>query len=78
MRIRPGADARLVLLLLSAPVDIASAQVPARVQTPYTPIDAEGRAESDHAVKRATLVGVALIILRRARPGLPAHRVHEA
>ena len=63
MRIRPVADARLVLLLLSAPVDIASAQVPARVQTTYTPIDAEGRAESDHAVKRATLVGVALIIL---------------
>jgi hypothetical protein len=34
----------LVLLLVSAPVDIASAQVvPARVETPYTRIDAESR-----------------------------------
>jgi hypothetical protein len=35
--------AALVLLLLSVPVAIASAQVPARVQTPYTLIDAESR-----------------------------------
>jgi hypothetical protein len=33
----------LLMLLLSAPVDIASAQVPARVGTPYTLIDAESR-----------------------------------
>ena len=32
-----------LILLLSAPVDIASAQVPARVETPYTLIDAESR-----------------------------------
>ena len=35
--------AAFVLLLLSAPVDIASAQVPARVETPYTLMDAESR-----------------------------------
>ena len=40
---RPVAVAPLILLLLSAPVDIASAQVPARVETPYTLIDAESR-----------------------------------
>lgn len=33
----------LLLLLLSAPVGIVSAQVPARVETPYTLIDAESR-----------------------------------
>jgi len=40
---RPVAVAPLILLLLSAPVDIAFAQVPARVETPYTLIDAESR-----------------------------------
>jgi hypothetical protein len=40
---RPVVVAPLILLLLSAPVDIASAQVPARVETPYTLIDAESR-----------------------------------
>ena len=43
MRMRPVAIASLVLLLLSALVSIASAQVPARVETPYTLIDAESR-----------------------------------
>ena len=33
----------LLLLLLSAPVDIASAQLPARVETPYTLMDKESR-----------------------------------
>jgi len=33
----------LLLLLLSAPVDIASAQLPARVETPYTLMDNETR-----------------------------------
>jgi hypothetical protein len=51
MRIRSVADARLVLLLLSAPVDIASAQVPARVQTPYTLMDAENRKNIEGAVE---------------------------
>jgi len=40
---RPLVVAPLILLLLSALVDIASAQVPARVETPYTLIDAESR-----------------------------------
>src|SRR5512132_1154215 len=37
------AVAPLMLLLLSATADIASAQVPARVATPYTLMDAESR-----------------------------------
>jgi hypothetical protein len=40
---RPVVVGLLILLLLCAAVDIASAQVPARVQTPYTLIDAESR-----------------------------------
>jgi len=44
MGMRPVAVTPLILLLLlSALVDIASAQVPARVETPYTLIDAESR-----------------------------------
>jgi hypothetical protein len=35
--------ASLILLLLSAAVDVASAQLPARVETPYTLMDAESR-----------------------------------
>jgi hypothetical protein len=41
--LRPVAIAPLILLLLSAPARIASAQLPARVETPYTLIDAESR-----------------------------------
>jgi hypothetical protein len=48
---RPVAVAPLILLLLSAPVDIASAQVPARVETPYTLIDAESRASIEGGVE---------------------------
>ena len=44
MRMRLVASVLLILLLISAPVDIASAQIPARVETPYTLIDAESRA----------------------------------
>jgi hypothetical protein len=40
---RLGASVLLIPLLISAPVDIASAQIPARVETPYTLIDAETR-----------------------------------
>src|SRR5688572_32065527 len=43
MRMRPVASVILILLLISAPIDIASAQIPARVETPYTLIDAESR-----------------------------------
>ena len=43
MILRPVMIAPLILLLLSAPVDVASAQVPARVETPYTLMDAESR-----------------------------------
>jgi hypothetical protein len=43
MGMPPVAVAPLILLLLCAPVDIVSAQVPARVETPYTLIDAESR-----------------------------------
>ena len=35
--------ALLILLLLSAPAGIASAQLPARVETPYTLTDAKSR-----------------------------------
>lgn len=48
---RPVAVAPLILLLLSAPVDSASAQVPARVETPYTLIDAESRAYIEGGVE---------------------------
>jgi hypothetical protein len=41
--LRPVVIAPLILLLLSAPADIATAQIPARVETPYTLIDAESR-----------------------------------
>ena len=41
--LRPVMVAPLTLLLLSAPVDVASAQIPAPVETPYTLIDAESR-----------------------------------
>jgi hypothetical protein len=40
---RPVAVAPLMLLLVSLPVGIASAQVPAPVATPYTLMDAETR-----------------------------------
>ncbi len=40
---RPVAVAPLMLLLFSLPLDIASAQVPARVAPPYTLMDAETR-----------------------------------
>ena len=43
MILRPGVVAPLILLLLSAPVGIASAQLPARVETPYSLMDAESR-----------------------------------
>ncbi|HEY8202003.1 MAG TPA: hypothetical protein VII47_11690, partial [Actinomycetota bacterium] len=43
MGMRRGAIAPLILLLLSVPVGIASAQFPARVGTPYTLMDAESR-----------------------------------
>jgi hypothetical protein len=43
LSLRPVVIAPLVLLLLSAPADIASAQIPARVETPYSLIDAESR-----------------------------------
>src|SRR5712692_3903821 len=43
MGVRAVAVAPLMLLLLSASVDIASAQVPARIGTPYTLMDAESR-----------------------------------
>jgi len=41
--LRPVVIAPLILLLLSAPAGIASAQLPARVETPYSLIDAESR-----------------------------------
>ena len=40
---RPVKVASLILLLLSALVGVASAQLPARVETPYTLMDAESR-----------------------------------
>jgi len=43
VKMRPLAGAATLVLLLSALVDIASAQVPARVETPYTLMDAESR-----------------------------------
>ena len=43
MILRPVAVAPLILLLLSAAAGIASAQIPARVETPYTLMDAESR-----------------------------------
>ena len=43
MILRPVVVAPLILLLLSAPVGIASAQLPARVETPYSLMDAESR-----------------------------------
>ena len=43
MGMRRGAIAPLILLLLSVPVGIASAQFPARVGTPHTLMDAESR-----------------------------------
>jgi hypothetical protein len=43
LAMRPVAVTALILLLLSALVDIASAQIPARVGTPYTLMDAESR-----------------------------------
>jgi len=51
MRVRLVAVARLILLLLSAPVDIASAQIPARVETPYTRMDAETRKNIEGGVE---------------------------
>ena len=48
---RSVAVAPLILLLLSAPVDSASAQVPARVETPYTLIDTESRAYIEGGVE---------------------------
>jgi hypothetical protein len=41
--LRPVVVAPLVLLLLSAAAGTASAQLPARVETPYTLMDAESR-----------------------------------
>jgi hypothetical protein len=41
--LRPIMIAPLILLLICAPAHIASAQLPARVETPYTLIDAESR-----------------------------------
>ena len=40
-RPRSAVVASVLLLLLSASIDIASAQLPARVETPYTQMDAE-------------------------------------
>ena len=40
---RPAAVSSLLLLLLSASTGIASAQLPARVETPYTLMDTESR-----------------------------------
>jgi hypothetical protein len=40
---RPAAVSSLLLLLRSASTDIVSAQLPAKVETPYTLMDAESR-----------------------------------
>jgi hypothetical protein len=48
---RRVAVAPLILLLLSTLVDIASAQVPARVETPYTLMDAESRTNIEGGVE---------------------------
>jgi hypothetical protein len=51
MRVRSVAGAGVVLLLLSASVGIASAQVPARVETPYTLMDAGSRKNIEGGVE---------------------------
>ena len=65
-----------VLLLLSMPVDIASAQVPARVETPYTLIDAERRTIVQGGLEtplrgNGPLTGYAYLLLTRP------HFLHE-
>ena len=49
---RPVAVVPLILLLLSLPVAIASAQVPARVAPPYTLMDDESPDVSSRAGSR--------------------------
>jgi hypothetical protein len=67
----PGvAVAALTLLLLSATVDIAAAQVPARVQTPYTLMDAESRTVIEGGLEtpmngNGPLTGYAYLFLTR-------------
>src|SRR6266540_4982734 len=51
MGMRSVAVGPLILLLLSAPVNVASAQVPARVETPYTLIDADSRTHIEGGVE---------------------------
>jgi len=64
----------LLILLLSALVDIASAQVPARVETPYTLMDAESRTNIEGGVEiplrgNGPLTGYALLVYHAgARP----------
>ena len=59
-----------LVLLLWAPVDIASAQVPARVETPYTLIDAESRTYIEGGFEsplrgNGPLTGYAYLLLTR-------------
>jgi hypothetical protein len=67
----PVAVASLILLLLSATIEIASAQVPARVQTPYTLMDAESRTIIEGGIEsplrgNGPLTGYAYLFLTRS------------
>src|ERR1700682_941139 len=66
----PVMIASLILLLLSALADIASAQIPARVETPYTLMDAESRTFIEGGVEyplrgNGPLVGYAYLFYTR-------------